>query len=68
MSMKRTPVQIAVCAQGPAKVLIVLADDGTLWQRVTKRVHDGGTAPTYRSEWKQIDSLPSNTSNLTKVA
>jgi hypothetical protein len=67
--MKRKPVQIAVCTQGPGKILVVLADDGTLWQRVSRKVPGGDTGVTkYVSEWKEIPALPSDNSNLTKVA
>jgi len=63
--MKRTPVQL--CAIGEKQQLCVLADDGTMWLRVVHPVINGGTKTQFVTEWKQIDPLPSDTSNLTKI-
>jgi hypothetical protein len=58
--MKRKAVQMVTA--GEKNVLIVLADDGTMWVRVNSRVEDG-----WKTEWRQLPTLPDDNSNLGRV-
>jgi hypothetical protein len=82
--MKRKIIQIVdrFLSKDDEATLMALADDGTLWERVTYCCNEesykvewaayrvDGKLPTprreYKERWQQIEGLPDDNSNLTK--
>lgn len=64
--MKRKVVQITSHVVEECGITIALADDGTVWEGYLR--YHPNEEPKYKFKWEQLPDLPSDISNLSKVA